>query len=85
LVNRLELLPAIEGVVPNLNPQPVPDQLIKLSMLLTVVRLNAEQKPVKVRFQKILSTQGKGGRPDRQTIADLVDSSLVKRSELFAI
>jgi len=65
---------AIEGVVLDLDPEPMLDQLAKLAMLGGVIRIDAEQELLIVSVKNNLPTQGSCVRPDGQLAAKLINA-----------
>jgi len=75
----------IQGIVLDLNPEPMIDQLTKLTMLGRIIRINTEQELLIAGVQKGLPTQGSCVRPDGQNIAELIDVWLAEVSAQYAV
>ena len=84
-VDECESLSAIDGLVLDLQPQFLFDQLAELAMFCRVVRIDPEQELLIVRVEKGPSAQGGRMWPDTQTAPEFIDVRLVELPELLAI
>lgn len=57
----------------NLDSKPRLDQLVELAMLEHIIRIDAEQELLKIRFEKRLAIKSSCGYRKGQCIAKLVD------------
>src|ERR1700681_4042053 len=78
-------LPAIDGLVLDLQPQLFLDQLTELMVLRRIIRIDAEQELLIVSIEKRLSAEGGCMWPDIQTLPEVVDVSPAELSEQLAL
>src|SRR5262245_483670 len=92
MVYDRESLSAVDGLVPDLQPQPSSfEQPAELVVLGRVVRMDAKQKLPIIRVKKGLCAQGGRVRPDSQVVTlsqaapELIDMGLVELPELLPL